>query len=203
MQANPHPPGDESHFAEALRQGFEAIIDFVFENGRVKAEGDASARFFGLRLADHLDLLLRDAALEALEIHLAVSAHFHLAPFGQGVYSRDTHAVQAARDLVAAAAELAASMQLGHHDFQSGFVQLRVNIDRDTAPVIIHGYAAVGMDRDKDAVASACQGFIDCVIDHLVDQVVQGFKVRAAHVHTRATPHSFQAFQHLNVFSGV
>ncbi len=75
--------------------------------------------FARLHLADGVDAGLGNAALEALAPDLALAPHLHLQPLGQGVDGRDADAVQAAGDLVAAAAELAARVQLGHHHRQA------------------------------------------------------------------------------------
>ena len=76
----------------------------------------------------------------------------------------------------------------------------RMDADRDAAPVIHHGDAAVGMDGDLDPVADARQGFVDGVIDHFVDEVMQGLDVRAAHIHAGAAPYGLQAFEYLDIF---
>ena len=52
-------------------------------------------------------------------------------------------------------------------------------------------------------VADARQRFVDRVIDHFIDQVVQRFEVGAAHVHAGAAADGFQAFQDLDIFCGI
>jgi hypothetical protein len=61
-------------------------------------------------------------------------------------------------------------------------------------------YAAIRMNDNVNAFTNAGQGLIDRVIDNFIDQVVQRFDIRAAHIHTRATTDGFQAFQYLNIF---
>ena len=128
---------DERHFAEALGQRVEAEVEVILEDLLVELEGDLGSGVLRLlQLADDLDRLLRVAAFVALEMDLAVALDLDLAPFGKRVDRRYAHAVQAAGDLVPAAAELAAGMQLGHDHFQGGFLLCRVHVHRDAAPVI-------------------------------------------------------------------
>ena len=74
----------------------------------------------------------------------------------QRVHDRHADAVQPARHLVAAAAELAARVQRGHHDLGRRLaLVLRVLVDRDAAAVVDDAHAAVGEQRDVDAGAVA------------------------------------------------
>ena len=69
----------------------------------------------------------------------------------QGVDDRDADTVQAARDLVALAAELAAGVQRGQHDLGRRLLGvLGVRSDRDPRPVVDDPDAAVGQQRDVD-----------------------------------------------------
>jgi hypothetical protein len=55
------------------------------------------------------------------------------------------------------------------------------------------------VDGDVDVVAVAGQRFVDGVVHHFEDQVVQAGAVRGvANVHARALAHGFQAFQDLD-----
>ena len=132
-----HAAGDESHLAEALDQGIKAEIQLAFEDLGVELKGGLGTGDVRSGLADHLHRAGGIAALVALEMHFAIALDFHLTPFGKGIDRRDAHAVQAAGDLVAAAAKLAAGVQDGHHHFQGRLFHLRVHIDRDAAPIIL------------------------------------------------------------------
>src|SRR5437868_6161778 len=63
-------------------------------------------------LAEDLHVAERFAALELLPVDLAVATHHGDEPLGERVDDRDANAVQATRDLVALAAELAACVEL-------------------------------------------------------------------------------------------
>ena len=71
-------------------------------------------------------------------------------------------------------------------------------VDRDAAAVVDDGHARIGVDDDIDLGAGSRQRLVDRVIDHLVDEMVQRFDVRAAHVHAGPASDGFQSLQHLN-----
>ena len=118
---------------------------------------------------------------------------------GQSVYNGRTHAVQATRDLVTFAAELAAGMQHGQADLHGRTMQLGMNAHRE-APAIVPDLAgAVLVQDDLDMGAVARQRFVNGVIHDLINAVMQPAVIRGADVHAGALANSFQAFQHLNL----
>ena len=98
---------------------------------------------------------------------------------------RDAHAVQAARDLVALAAELPAGVQHREHDLGRRLVGiLGVGVDRDPAAVVDHPAAAVGQQGDVDGGRVPGQRLVDRVVHDLVDEVVEARGTGRADVHT-------------------
>jgi hypothetical protein len=163
----------------------------------------------GLKAVDHLDeAVLRHALLEVDLVHLAVAAHGQAQPLREAVHAAHAHAVQAARDLVAVLVELAAGVQLGQRDLGRRALGLvlvvHLHAGGDAAAVVDDGDGVVGVDGDGDVVAMAGQGFVDGVVDHLEDQVVQTGAVRGvADVHARALAHRLQAFEDLDAVRTV
>jgi hypothetical protein len=90
------------------------------EDRIVAHKGLDRAGAVGVALADHLDVGDRHAALEALAVEFAVAHDLRLHPGAQRVDRADADAVQTAGDLVAAAAELAAGVEFGHHHGDRG-----------------------------------------------------------------------------------
>jgi hypothetical protein len=111
--------------------------------------------------------------------------------------------VQTRGDLVAAAAELAAGVQHGHHHLEGRLLQLWLQVDRDATPVVGHGDRAVGVDHDLDAIAVTGQRLVDRVVDELVDHVVQAVHVGVADVHARPATNRLEALEDLDVGAGV
>ena len=113
------------------------------------------------------------AALELLPVDVAVAAHLGDQPLGERVDDRDADAVQAAGDLVAVAAELAAGVELREDDRQRGQSLLRHHVDGDARAPVLDGDRVVGMERDLDPVVAARERLVDGVVDDLVDEVVE------------------------------
>ena len=124
-----------------------------------------------------------------------------LQPVGQRVDHRHADAVQAARHLVAVLVELAARVQLGHHDFGGGAMLVVVVLDvgRDAAAVVDHRYRVVGVDDDLDVVAVSGQRLVDRVVEDFEHHVVQARAVgRVADVHAGPLAHRVEALQDLD-----
>ena len=140
--------GEEGRLAQALREHAEVVVDLLEDLG----VGHERHRGAGRSVLAELLLLLEradgHAALEALVPVVAVAIDVELEPLRQGVDDRDADAVQAAGDLVAGAAELAAGVQHGEHDLGGRLVVLLHDPDGDAAAVVDHGDGVVGVDGD-------------------------------------------------------
>ena len=124
---------------------------------------------------------------------------------GERVDDRDADAVQAARDLVALAAELAAG------------VQRRVARSRPRSWPGYWGCSSTGMPRPSsttrqlpsarmrhvDAGAEAGHRLVHGVVDDLPDQVVEPRRAGRADVHPRADPHRIETLQNGDVAGPV
>ena len=147
---------------------------------------------------------LRVAARELLAVDLAVAAHLGDEPLGERVDDGDADAVQAAGDLVAVAAELAAGVELREDDRQR---RLALALDMMStgmprAPVADR-HRVVGVEGHLDAVVAARESLVDRVVDDLVDEVVEAPEARRADVHARAQPDGLEALENGDVFCGV
>ena len=94
------------------------VVHRVLKHLRVGLEGDGGAGAVGG--AHHGHGLGHIAPGKLHLIDLAVLVDLDLQPLGQGVDHAGAHAVEAAGDLVAAAAELAAGVEDGKHHLQGG-----------------------------------------------------------------------------------
>ncbi len=213
LEADAHAVVQEGQFAQALGQDLVAELMVLREDFRVGQEVDLGAAL--VALADHahgrdLDAVhdldgavLHLAAREVDLVDFAVAAHAELEPDGQCVHAGHAHAVQAARDLVAVLVELAARVQFGEGDFGRRALGLvlvvHLHARGDAAAVVDDGQGAIGMDGDQDVVAVAGQGFVDGVVHHFEDQVVQARAIGGvADVHAGALAHGLQAFEDLD-----
>ena len=139
--------------------------------------------------------VLRHAARVMLAVPLSVAAHGDGEPLGKGIDAGHAHAVQAAGHLVASVVELAAGMEDGHDHLNGGHMLLGMDVHGNAAAVVTHGDAVVGMQGHRDAVTEAGHGFVDGVVHHFVDKVVQAARVRGAYVHGRPLADGGESFQ--------
>ena len=153
---------------------------------RVGPERDRRAGAFGVAGAHERPGGLA-AVVERLLVVAAVAVDLELEPARQRVHDRHADAVQAAGDLVALAAELAAGVQHREHDLGRRLVGvLGVRVDRDAAAVVDDAAAAVGEQRDVDARRVARERLVDRVVDDLVDEVVEARSDRSNRCTSRA-----------------
>ena len=123
-------------------------------------------------------------------------------PLRQGVDHRSADTMEAAGDLITAAAELAAGVEHGVDHFQGGLASLSLDVHRDAAAVVGDGDGVAVVDGHVDLGTITGQRFVDGVVHDLIDQVMQAAGGGGADVHTWSFTHGLQAFQHLN-FRGV
>ena len=154
-------------------------------------------------LPDDLHVAGRVAALELLPVDLAVAAHLGDEALGERVDDRDADAVQAARDLVAVAAELSAGVELREDDRQRRQSLVLHHVDGDARAPVLDRDRVVRMERDLDPVVAALEGLVDRVVDDLVDEVVEAAEARRADVHARPEPDRLESFEDGDVPSGV
>ena len=111
--------------------------------------------------------------------------------------------MQSAGDFVGTFVEFAAGVQDGHDHLEGRAVLFLVHVHGNAAAVVLDGDAVVGVDADVYLVAVACQGFVDGIVDHLINQVVQAAEVDVADVHGGAHAHGFETFENGDVTSAV
>ena len=95
----------------------------------------------------------------------------------QGIHHRHTHAMQAAGDLVGVLVKLAAGVQLGHDDFRSRALGVIVVVifdaGRDAAAIVGDSDGAFGIEGDGDQCGMSCERFVNGIVDHFIDHVMQ------------------------------
>ena len=201
-QHDPQAAREERGLAQALGQRRRGELRLV-EDVRVRQERDRRPRLVLARDADRLHVARRLAAGELLPVQLAVAAHLRHEPLRERVHDRDADAVQAARDLVAVAAELPACVELREHDRQRGEPLVRDHVHRDARAGVANRHRVVRMDGDVDEVVPARESLVDGVVDHLVDEMVEPPRARRADVHPGPETDGLEALEDGDVFCGV
>ena len=151
-------------------------------------------------LAALLEPILRNAFFVFLLPGCAVPPDLERKRLGQGVDATDADSVQTAGNFVAVRVELAAGMQLGHHDLGSRDALFGVHIDGDAAAIVDDSDRVVNVNRDRDFRAMSRQRLINGVIDHLVDQMMQSERSGRADVHSRVQSDGLEPLEHSDAF---
>ena len=200
-QRDPQALVKERHLLEPLAQRLERELDRL-EDLRVRVKDLQGAGF--RRLFAAFEVGQRVAAVaERLPPRVALALDRRVHPPRQRVNDGHADAVEAAGDRVAAAAELAARVEDRHDDLDRRSPLGGVDVDGDTAPVVLHRHAAVGPQDDLDVRAVPGQRLVDRVVHHLVHQVVEAALARRTDVHTGTFADSFQAFEDGNVAGAI
>ena len=187
---------EERHLAEP---GLERLVGVVggLEDRVAGVERGGGAGVLGLLVT--LQRGVRHAIGEALGPAVAVAPDVDVEARAERIDHRHTDSVQPAGHLVAAAAELAAGVERREHERDRRDLLDRVLVDGDAAAVVDDPHAAVGLQRHFDVGGVAGEGFVDRVVDDLVDEVVEPALTRGADVHARPLAHGLQTLEKLDV----
>jgi len=182
-----------------LFQGVETE-DRFFEYFRIRFEPDFRSGHF--RRADHSQRRHRAPPFKGDLANLAVPLDLDNHFFTEGVHDGYTHAMQAAGNLVAGAAEFSAGVKNRQHHFHRRFAGF-MHIHRNSPAIIGDGNRIILVDHDIHFVAIAGQRLIDAVVHDFIHQMVQAFAGSAADIHPRPFPDCFQSFQNLNLLGAI
>ena len=138
-----------------------------------------------------------------LYVRAAVAVHLGHELGRKGVDHRGAHAVQAAGDLVALAAEFAAGMQRGHDRLERGDFCLLVDVYRDAAAVVGDAHPAARQQNDLDVVGKAAHRLVARVIKNLPDKMMQAVGAGGADVHAGAPAHRLEPLEYGNVLGAI
>src|SRR6516165_7932674 len=133
-----------------LENAFRLELRARPEDLRIRPEAYLGAATVG-DAAELFQLAFGFTALEyhAVERLLARDLDFHA--LGERVGNRDAHAVQPTRRIVDFRIEFPARVQRAHDHFEGRLLrEFRMGIDGDAAPVVSHGYEAIGVQTDID-----------------------------------------------------
>ena len=143
------------------------------------------------------------ASAERHVVGASGSVDLHIQSRTQRVDDTGTNAVESTGRGVATAAELAASVEFGHHQLHTGQLRFGIDVDRNTAAVVDDCRRAVGVQRHLDLGCVPPKSLIDCVVDDLPQAVHQSPGVSGADVHTRAFAHGIETLKDGQVLGRV
>jgi hypothetical protein len=107
--------------------------------------------------------------------------------------------VQAARIFVGALSELSAGMQIGEHQLDCRHFPFGMNIYRNSAAVITHGQRSIYMDDYFYFCAKPSEMFVDRIVEHLENQMVQTPFIRVPNEHSRSLSNCLESFQFVDL----
>ena len=192
----------EGRLAQPLDERLDGELELLEDLG-VGKERDRRPGLRGLRLADHLDAGLRDAAGELLPVDGPVTTHLRDEPLRERVDDRESDAVEPAGHLVALTAELAAGVKLGQDDGERREALIGHHVDRNTRAPVRDGDRVVRMEPYLDPVVSARERLVDRVVHDLVDEVVEAPRAGRADVHPGSQPDGLETLENRDVLSGI
>src|SRR5713226_9365691 len=190
----------EGEFAKALRQRVEAE-GCLIEDGGIRVKRDFRSGFAGL------SGLLQFGGGLALFVGLlpdsSIARNFELEPVGERVDHGDADAVQTAGDFVGFAVEFSTGVQDGEDNFCGRTLFRGVHVDRNAAAFVDHRDGIIGVYGDIDFVGVAGHGFVDRIVDHFPNEMVQSHFARRPDVHRRTQAYGFDAAEHSDGFRVV
>jgi hypothetical protein len=74
-----------------------------------------------------------------------------------------------------------------------------VHVDRYAAAVVLDRAAPINMNANRNCIASAGKGFVNRVVQNLINKMVQAALLTVAYVHLRPFAHSLKARKNLYV----
>ena len=104
---------------------------------------------------------------------------------------------------VGALLKLAARVEDRQGDFGCRFVLGGMESRGNAAAVIRDRDTAVDFQGNLDRFPKPCHVFIDAVVHHLVHEMVQAVRARAADVHRGPFPNGFETFKHTDLLRTI
>ena len=111
--------------------------------------------------------------------------------------------MKTAGNFVSTAAEFAAGVKDGKNNLDRRDLLFFMLLNRDATTVIDNRDRVVGMNEHLDMVAITSEGFVNRIIDYLVNQVMKATGTGSANVHARALANGVKAFEDLDRIRAV
>ena len=139
----------------------------------------------------------------ALRPLAALTSNKNVEALGQSIDDTASDAVESAGYRISAAAKLSSRVESSQNYLNGGNLLDRVNIDRDSSPVVRHPHPAISEHHHINVIAVPGECFVDRVVDDLIDQVVEPSRPRRTDIHTGSFANSLQSFEDLNIACAV
>ena len=182
-------------FAQPRCETLEFKLRRNCENRRVRKEGNqCTGGLFVFDLTDNCEFVGCLALGESHVIDLAVTRDFRLEPFRERVRAFSAYAVQAAGIFVGALSKFSAGVQICEYQLDCRHFPLGVNIHGSSTSVVTHRERSIDMDGHFYFCTKASEMFIDRIVQHLENQMVQTPLIGIANEHSRPLSNRFETF---------
>ena len=135
--------------------------------------------------------------------------HFHFAPLREEIYHCDPNAVKPTGGLISLLFEFATEFQNRHHPFERADLsthflrKVYVALGRDSTTVVLDRHRPVRIDRYRNGLGVPRHRFIDRIVYHFVNQVMQPFQSRITDIHPRPGSNVLQVIEELQILCVV
>jgi len=188
---------EESFFADASFQSIK--IKFGHGKSFRRRQKGYFRTMTAAGIADHFQVFDHVTMGKGHQMLVSFAPDAQFQPSRKRVNHRNANPVQTARNFVGIVVKLAARVQLGHNNFRCGNTLFLVHTDRNTAAVVADGGRAVGIEDDFGLIAIAGQRFVNRIVQHFVNHVMEaGAVIGIADIHTRAFANRVQPAQNFD-----
>ena len=190
----------EGQFAQTIGED----VIFIFRGGENFGVGpELLARTSQRSFADHLHRIEGMSLFIFLLVDFAIAEHLRKHVRGKRIDARNADTMQTARHFVRTFVELTAGVQHRHHHLQGAHAFFFVDVNGDTASVVLYNDRIVLANHHINVGAETGQGFVDGVIHRFINQMVQTFLADVADVHRRTLANGLQTFEYLDIRRGI
>ena len=188
-----------------LNAGVEKrLLSHPVENGII-IKFDRFRKNFGIRHKTDIQSVLLPTGTDMQEgscdlssfkpfrIHLAVMAVFDFRPYGKRIHDGSADAVQAAREFITARAEFSAGVKHGEYDLRCRNAKLCVHTARNTASIVLNGYASVRMKGHFYLRTNPRHRLIDGIVHDFIYEMMKTPLRGGADIHTGTLSNRFKS----------
>src|ERR1700730_11381494 len=170
---------EKCKFAQAVGKDVELELCGNGEDFGIRQKCDESAgMLFILDFTNDFELASRFTPRKSDQIDFAVPGHLGFKPLRQGIDSLRADAVQTPGKFISALSEFTAGVEVGQNQLDSGHLEFRVRLNRNSASVIAYRSRTINVDGHVNFRTEAGQMFVDGVVQDFKDAVMQPALIR-------------------------
>jgi hypothetical protein len=111
--------------------------------------------------------------------------------------------VKATRYFIVLLVEFSSGMELGHHQLESRNPLHGVNSYGNASAIVFYADNIVLLENYEDIGTVTCQGFVDRIINNLINEMMQTVDACRADVHAGPFSNGLEPFEYLNAIRRI